>query len=113
MSTVLDRPFVQGSRTSLAASCAAKDLAVDGRAKVFAAIHNAGIHGLTRQEIEVVTFMDGNTVRPRVAELLARDLIKASDEVRRSPTGRPCEVLISKTLVEDPMNPALTACMGH
>lgn len=96
----LDRPFVQGSATSLAASIDAKALAIDARARVFACINAAGIHGRTRQEIEGETGLDGNTVRPRVAELIVRDLIRPSGDIRRSPTGRACEVLVAKEFAQ-------------
>lgn len=94
---IVDRPFVQGSATSAAAAASIpKASAIDARAKVFAYIHSRGIDGATRQEIQDALDMAGDTVRPRVAELLSRDLIAPSGEIRRSATGRACEVLCAK-----------------
>jgi hypothetical protein len=90
MSTILDRPFVQGSRTSMAASCLTDS--ATGRARVLDLLRAYPL-GLTRQEIEQGLSMSGDTVRPRVAELLARNLIRPSGEIRRTVTGRAAEVL--------------------
>jgi hypothetical protein len=87
---LLDRPFVQGSRTSLQASCMID--ANTARAKVLAALQSNPA-GLTRQELEFELHMDGNTIRPRVAELMARRLIRPSGEIRRTASGRASEVL--------------------
>jgi hypothetical protein len=91
-------PYAPGSATSAAAAAAAAGDANRHRAAVFAAILAAGYDGLTRQEIERQTGLNGNTVRPRVVELANRGLIKPSDEIRRNAGGRACEVLVSATL---------------
>jgi predicted ArsR family transcriptional regulator len=62
------------------------------RARVLAALQ-ANPAGLTRQELESELHMDGNTIRPRVAELMARGLIRPSGEIRRTASGRASEVL--------------------
>lgn len=93
-----DCPHAAGSQTSLAAAQRMRYSARDLRALVFAAVHRAGIHGLTRQEIEAETGLAGNTVRPRVLELIHRGLVTTSDEVRPSTSHRSCEVLVSTTL---------------
>lgn len=90
MATLLDRPFVQGSQTSLAASCQID--ANTARMRVLVALR-ANPEGLTRQQLEAELGMDGNTVRPRCAELLARRLIRPSGEIRRTASGRASEVL--------------------
>jgi DNA-binding IclR family transcriptional regulator len=87
---MIDRPFVQGSTTSLLASCQADS--ATGRARVLSLL-KANPFGLTRQEIGEQLGMAGDTVRPRVAELLDRKLIQPSGEIRRTVTGRACEVL--------------------
>ena len=90
MSVCVDRPFVQGSRTSLAASCVADS--ATGRARVLDLLRAYPL-GLTRQEIEQGLGLSGDSVRPRVAELMARNLIRPSGEIRRTVTGRAAEVL--------------------
>ena len=87
---LLDRPFVQGSRTSLDASCVTDS--ATGRARVLALLRSYPL-GLTRQEIEQGLGLSGDSVRPRVAELIARDLVRPSGEIRRTVTGRATEVL--------------------
>lgn len=102
-------PYAPGSATSHGAAIRARGKAVEDRARIFALIHRANIHGLTRQEIEAASLTDGHpqplrgdTIRPRVLELLASHLIEVSDELRRSAAGNPCEVLVSTTLVRSP-----------
>ncbi len=90
MSTIIDRPYVQQSRTSYAA--AAETDSTTGRARVMAALRGAPL-GLTRQEISQLTGMSDNAVRPRACELMARGLVRPSGEIRRSVTGRAMEVL--------------------
>lgn len=101
-------PYAPGSATSHGAAIRARGKAADDRARIFALIHRAGIHGLTRQEIEEASRSDGHplplsgdTIRPRVLELIKRHLIEVSDELRRSAAGNPCEVLISTTLARN------------
>jgi len=90
VSTTIDRPYIQGSRTSFAASCSvASDT---GRASVMAALRRYP-HGLTRDEVAAATGMSPNAVRPRVCELMARGLVRPSGEIRRSASGRAMEVL--------------------
>ena len=107
-------PYAVGSPTSYAAAQRARGRAGDDRARIFALIHKAGIHGLTRQEIEDASARDGHqlplrvdTIRPRVLELIERGLIEVSDELRRSPAGNPCAVLVSTTLARNLAGPAV------
>jgi hypothetical protein len=92
----LDRPWVQGSATSYAAADSMRDTAANKRMLVLTMIRVAGIHGLTRDEIADMGKMNPSTVRPRVAELMARGLIAVSDEVRRTASGRSAEVLVAR-----------------
>ncbi len=65
-----------GSETSKEAAAKAVSRAESDRETIFAAIVAAG--GLTRDEIEVVTEISGNTVRPRVVELVKAGRIEES-----------------------------------
>lgn len=87
---LLDRPFVRDSATSRQAAQLID--ANTARMRVLVALR-ANPEGLTRQELETELGMDGNTVRPRVAELMARRLIRPSGEIRRTASGRASEVL--------------------
>jgi len=49
--------------------------------------------GCTREEIGDALHMGGDTVRPRVAELLARELVREDGE-RKTRSGRPAAVLV-------------------
>jgi hypothetical protein len=91
---MIDRPFVQGSSTSLQASCLID--ANTARMRVLVAL-KANPEGLTRQQLEAELGMSGDTVRPRVAELMARRLIRPSGEIRRTESGRASEVLEAVT----------------
>ena len=84
--------------TSLAAAEVAQHSAQADRAKIFTAIFAAGIHGLTREEIEDKTGIKGNTVRPRVCDLIKQGLIVESDEIRPTRSGCMARVLIAKHL---------------
>jgi predicted ArsR family transcriptional regulator len=53
---------------------------------VLDALGNAG--GLTAQELEYVTGLAGNTVRPRLWELRKRGLVADSGQTRKTPSGR-------------------------
>jgi transcription initiation factor IIE alpha subunit len=49
---------------------------VTAKARILTAIREAGEAGLTDEEIEIVTGIDGNTVRPRRGELRQERLIR-------------------------------------
>lgn len=82
-----------GTTTSIAAAESVRSTAATDRQRVLDAIRAAGIHGLTREQIEVTTGLTGNSVRPRVAELLAARTIEEAGEIRRTSTGRAAKVL--------------------
>jgi hypothetical protein len=82
-----------GTATSIAAAESKRGSAATDRQRVLDAIRAAGIHGLTREQIEVATALTGNTVRPRVAELIAAGTIEEAGELRRTTTGRAARVL--------------------
>ncbi|MBS2028746.1 MAG: MarR family transcriptional regulator [Deltaproteobacteria bacterium] len=89
-------PPSNGTVTSDAAAEAIKPSAATLRALVLAAVSNSGPHGVTRQEIEERTQLEGNTVRPRVKELLAAGLVVETDRVRDTRSGRAAFVLVAK-----------------
>jgi hypothetical protein len=82
-----------GTATSIAAAESIRGTAATDRQRVLDAIRAAGIHGLTREQIEVATGLAGNSVRPRVAELIAAGTIEEAGEIRRTSTGRAARVL--------------------
>jgi len=82
-----------GTATSIAAAESIRGTAATDRQRVLDAIRAAGIHGLTREEIEAATGLSGNTVRPRVDKLMTDGLIEEAGEIRRTSTGRPAKVL--------------------
>lgn len=49
--------------------------------------------GLTRQEIETETRLDGNTIRPRVWELVTMGYVVATGKRARTTSGRQAKVL--------------------
>jgi DNA-directed RNA polymerase specialized sigma24 family protein len=63
------------------------------RGKVYTAVLKAGVRGLTREEIEQRTRIPGNTVRPRVRELIKMKLLVLSSEERCTDSGCNAEVL--------------------
>lgn len=88
-------PYVAGSETSKAAAESMRKCAAFQRGQVYDAICDAGVHGLTREEIEAETGLPGNSVRPRVVELIEGGMIKSADEKRRTASGRRAEVLVA------------------
>lgn len=68
-----------GTQTSRAAAVAveASGKATTDRAKVLECIKRAGERGITRADIQATTGIGGDTVRPRVHELLGKQKDKA------------------------------------
>lgn len=65
------------------------------RNAILAYIQVCGENGATRDEIERYMGIDGNTVRPRVAELLSMGKVKGCDRTRKTFSGRMAEVLVA------------------
>jgi len=89
-----DRPH-NSTPTSIAAadSQSPKKAAID-RERILMFVHESG--GATRDEIEVGTGIIGNTVRPRVHELIAQQFrLVEVNRVRPTRTGRDAFVLMS------------------
>jgi hypothetical protein len=84
------------TRTSIAASDSMRGKADRQREAVYALIHSKPL-GITREEIQESLGLDGNSVRPRVWELLGNGghpaRIRETGEVRRGRSGRWMEVL--------------------
>jgi hypothetical protein len=90
-------PYVRDSATSKAAADrVGVSMSATQRQSILRALFAAGIHGCTRQELEVQCSMSGDSVRPRVAELMSANppLVENSDEIRRTETGRAAHVLV-------------------
>lgn len=89
--TLWDYPPHNGTPTSIDAADGLVD-ASTLRATVLEAIR-AATNGLTREELEGVTGLSGNTVRPRVWELMRAGRITESGR-RPSASGRAAAVLV-------------------
>ena len=89
----MESPPHNGTVNSKRAAERVKPSAAVARLIVFEAISNAGIHGLTREEIEAVTGLPGNTVRPRVWDLMKTNAIEEGGEVRPCKSGSYGKVL--------------------
>jgi hypothetical protein len=65
-------------------------------AVVYEAIKSRGMDGATREELESLTDLPGNTVRPRCKRLLFLGLVTPCPhgQVRRTASGRAAEVLV-------------------
>jgi hypothetical protein len=87
---------VNTSNTSAAARERVQPYLTRLHGKIYAAVLKAGSRGLTREELEHHTRMRGNSVRPRVRELLAMKLLTLSGEERRTESGCMAEVLIAR-----------------
>lgn len=89
----------QLSLTSLAARDSIRDKAPSIRERIYALIAELPNVGATRDEIELILKLSGNTVRPRVKELLGEAegfterRIYESNEVRKTRAGRAAYVL--------------------
>lgn len=89
-------PPHNGTPTSIAAADSITESADTLRARVLAYVVSRGAMGATREEIEVGTGIGGNTVRPRVRELI-RDLrLVESGLMRSTCSGRLAVVLVGR-----------------
>lgn len=79
--------------TSIAAAEHAQSGAAVARQRILDAIRAAGVHGLTREQVEAATGIPGNTVRPRVRELIQRGHIEEAGERRMTKSGDKAMVL--------------------
>lgn len=94
-------PYVKGSETSRAAAVAIDNNADNIRWRVFDFVRSRGNYGATREEIENALFLTGNTVRPRIKELLGETKKHETPRIKRAPfkraarSGLNVEVLVS------------------
>jgi hypothetical protein len=86
-------PAQQHSATSVAAAEAIKPVLNQLEKKVLDWIAEQGDYGATRQEVEFGTWLPGDTVRPRVVDLLKYGLIEETTETRPTTSGRLAFVL--------------------
>lgn len=84
------------SNTSAAARESIQSHITRMRGRVYMAVLKAGVRGLTREEIERRAKMKGNSVRPRVCELIDAKLLVPSGEERCTESGRKAVVLIAR-----------------
>lgn len=94
-------PFAPGSSTSRAAAQAVAARLPKLQAEVLEFVRARGARGATREELEQGLNMSGNTVRPRVKELLnpyraGGPLLRVSDERRPTRSGMAAEVLVAR-----------------
>jgi hypothetical protein len=91
-------PPHNGTRTSIAAADSVRSKAARQRDEVFACILSRP-GGVTREEIQEALGLDGNSVRPRVWELLGNgghaQRIRETGELRQGKSGRSMEVLVA------------------
>lgn len=66
------------------------------RNAIYAYIELRGDTGATREEIENHMGIDGNTIRPRVVELINEGRVIGTDMQRKTSNGRNAEVLVVK-----------------
>lgn len=91
----LHSPPSTGTRTSIAAAASLSPEKIDtDRAVVLKAVQDSPA-GLTREEIENVTGLSGNTVRPRVNSLI-KDGVLAEHGERRTSSNRMASVVIAR-----------------
>jgi hypothetical protein len=62
---------------------------------VYTFIAGCGLVGATDQEIETVTHLDGNTVRPSRGALVKKGLVSDSGRTRKNKNGNECIVWIA------------------
>jgi hypothetical protein len=89
-----------GSATSKAAAEGIRESRTRLVTQVFNYIDSKRTHGATRDEVERALRIPGNTVRPRVAELLKLTLIRETDRTRETRSGRMAAVLVSNRFAE-------------
>ena len=82
-----------GKETSLEAAESMSSKAGAIREQVYQFIKRCGDYGCTRDEIEAYTGYAGNTVRPRVWELVKRKRVVECADTRLTRAGRKAEIL--------------------
>ena len=88
-------PPHSGTQTSWEAAESMKPTASTLREKVYRFAVRQGEYGATRDEMQAYLGMDGNTLRPRVWELMKEGRLGVTPLRRKTPTGRNAEVLVA------------------
>lgn len=89
-----EAPPQNGTLTSRLAADDMVRLAPTLRLRVLQALLSAGEDGLTREQLEHVTALDGSTLRPRVWELMKDGTIREiPDRTRKTLSGRFAAIL--------------------
>lgn len=84
-----------GTRTSRAAALDIDNSRYRQCDQIHAAVLGSALAGMTREEIQKATGLSGDTVRPRVLELLEAGRLVNAGELRRTSSGRMAEVLLA------------------
>lgn len=91
-----DRPAPHnGTPTSRGAARAIRHRAQTIRLKIYDLLVSRGANGATREEVEQATGFVGNTVRPRIVELVEAHLVQESGRTRPTVAGRAASVLVA------------------
>ena len=86
-----------GTPTSRAAAEEIRPASETLRQTVLEAICLRERYGATREELEAMTGLNGNTIRPRVAELLEQGLVVLPEgRTRKTKAGRQAAVLVGR-----------------
>jgi hypothetical protein len=85
-------PFAQDSETSRQAAIDTYERMGKHHRQILYAIALQG-YGLTREEIEQVTGLGGNTIRPRVKELIGGGMLVETDRTRTTKRGSRAAVI--------------------
>ena len=91
----MDTPYAPTSQTSHAAALAIAPHLNHLEQVVYDTVHAAAPLGLTREMIEDITGLAGNTVRPRCKKLLKLGRIALATWTLPTRSGRQAEVLIA------------------
>lgn len=93
--TLFDPPAQQHSSTSVAAADGIRPTAARLREVVYAAIRDAGEHGLTDEEMLQATGLQPSTGRPRRVELVQAGRVRDSGKTRRTASNRSAVVWVA------------------
>ena len=86
-------PWQEHSQESQDGAVSLKPFVWNLREKVYAAIKSYGLSGLTSQQVEIVTELSGNTVRPRIVELAREGRIIPAG-TRKTASNRDAQVWV-------------------
>jgi len=96
MTAYPDAPGHRNVDTSIAAAVALAPKLGRLQRMANAAIHNAGAHGLTADELAAQLHFDRWSIQPRTSELKRKGLIRDSGQRRPNSTGKQAIVWIAR-----------------